>query len=269
MAKIQITGGGFQDSKGNVLASGYLEMVLSQDCQVTSTGQVCSGITVVVPLDSSGNVSGTILVWPNDQLTPSNNFYTVTAFSTTGQRVWGPNVQQITGAGPFNLTTWVPNQIVSWNPSISSITLQTNEVKNGSQTLLDLHAGTNVTLTDNGAGQVTIASTGGGGGSTLSINTQVGSSYTLQIGDAGVCVEMNNASANTLTVPPNSSVAFPIGTVVTIRQEGAGQTTIAAGGGVTIRTPETLLIRSQYGWVSLHKRATDEWCLEGNLQVAP
>lgn len=121
MAKIQITGGGFQDSEGNLLANGYLKMVLSQDCQVASTAQICSGIEVTVPLDGSGNVSGTVNVWPNDQLLPVNNFYTVTGYTQQGQRAWGPNVQQITGAGPFSLTSWVPNQLVSWVPPIANI----------------------------------------------------------------------------------------------------------------------------------------------------
>lgn len=51
----------------------------------------------------------------------------------------------------------------NWQPNSQapSLTLQTNEVNNASQTLLDLHAGAGVTLTDNGAGRVTIAATSG------------------------------------------------------------------------------------------------------------
>ena len=44
------------------------------------------------------------------------------------------------------------------------ITLQTNGVNNGLQSLLNLQQGTNVTIVDNGNGTVTINSTGGGGG---------------------------------------------------------------------------------------------------------
>ena len=46
----------------------------------------------------------------------------------------------------------------------SALVLQTNGVVNGSQSVLNLAAGTGVTLTDNGSGTVTIASSGGGGG---------------------------------------------------------------------------------------------------------
>jgi hypothetical protein len=99
----------------------------------------------------------------------------------------------------------------------------------------------------------------------IPINAQTGTTYTLVVSDAGYCVEMNNASSNTLTVPPNSSVAFPVGTNILVRQMGAGLTTIAAGAGVTIRTPLTLAMKGQYATASLHKRATDEWCFDGNI----
>ena len=96
-------------------------------------------------------------------------------------------------------------------------------------------------------------------------NTQT-VSYTLVAGDALKTVEMNVASANNLTVPPNSSVAFPTGTIVYVRQYGAGQTTIVAGAGVTIRSRGAALkLAGQYGEAMLTKRATDEWVLSGDI----
>lgn len=101
------------------------------------------------------------------------------------------------------------------------------------------------------------------------INSQTGTSYTLTLADKGYCVEMNNAAANTLTIPPNSSVAFAINTTILVRQMGAGNTTIVAGSGVTIRNPHaTLKLLKQYATVSLHKRGTDEWCIDGNMAEA-
>lgn len=61
----------------------------------------------------------------------------------------------------------------------SGITLQTDGTPNGDQTLLNLQAGTNITLTDNGTGTVTIDATGGGGGSPGGSTTQ------LQYNNAG------------------------------------------------------------------------------------
>jgi hypothetical protein len=112
---------------------------------------------------------------------------------------------------------------------------------------------------------------GGGGGSPLPVNPQTGTSYTLALTDApsssanqGV-VTMNNASANTVTAPPHSSVAFPVGTQVQISQIGAGQTSIAAGSGVTVNTPSTLNARAQYSTLVLTQIATDVWVLGGDM----
>ncbi|MGV6875957.1 hypothetical protein ACUSIJ_25135 [Pseudochelatococcus sp. B33] len=100
----------------------------------------------------------------------------------------------------------------------------------------------------------------------VGINTQTGTSYTLALADAGRVVERNNSSANTVTVPANATVAFPIGTRIDVFQVGTGQTTIAAASGVTIRSADSkLAIAKQYGGASLYKRATNEWLLIGGL----
>jgi len=100
---------------------------------------------------------------------------------------------------------------------------------------------------------------------TPAISSQT-ASYTLVIGDAGDVVEVSNGSANTVTVPPNSSVAFPVGTQIVVVQQGAGATTIAAGAGVTLRSKDSnLSIDGQYASVALVKRATDEWYVIGAL----
>lgn len=99
-------------------------------------------------------------------------------------------------------------------------------------------------------------------------NFQIGTSYTLALSDSGGLVEMDNSSANTVTVPANSTVSFPVGTEVSVVQYGGGTTSIAAASGVTIRTPETLDLRKQYSMVSLVKRGTDEWVLTGDVAAA-
>jgi hypothetical protein len=103
-----------------------------------------------------------------------------------------------------------------------------------------------------------------------SINAQTGISYTLVLADSGKFIEMNNASGNTLTVPPNSSVGFPVGTQITIVQTGAGTTTISPGSGVTVNyyspaNSGTRTLKSQWAAASLIKRASDTWVLVGNL----
>lgn len=96
-------------------------------------------------------------------------------------------------------------------------------------------------------------------------NTQI-SNYTLSLSDAGKIVEMNSSSPNNVTVPLNSVVAFPIGSVIDIIQYGTGQTTIVPESGVTLRSLDGLLsLATQYAATSLYKRDTNEWVVIGNL----
>jgi hypothetical protein len=107
----------------------------------------------------------------------------------------------------------------------------------------------------------------------LGINAQTGTTYDLALSDAGGVVTLDNGSPITVTVPANSSVAFPVGTVIVLAQIGAGQVTVAeASAGspsvVTIYSPETLKLRKQFAQASLTKIGTDTWLLEGNLEAA-
>ena len=102
----------------------------------------------------------------------------------------------------------------------------------------------------------------------LQQNEQTGTTYTLALTDDGKVVEMNNASANTLTVPPNSSVAFPVGSQILVLQTGAGQTTLAAGAGVTVNSKDgNLKLSAQWCAATLIKRATDVWVAVGDLSA--
>ena len=162
-----LTGGGFQDMTGSPLQNGYLDCELSHDEQETSTsphGQVVGGLHRRIFLDNNGNAVTGSALWANDVMSPASSYYIVKAYRSDGTLAWkAPQYWTITSApSPLDLGTLVPT-----NPpggglgSFSSITLQTNEVNNGSQTLLDLHAGVNMTLTDNGSGQITLAASGG------------------------------------------------------------------------------------------------------------
>lgn len=100
-------------------------------------------------------------------------------------------------------------------------------------------------------------------------NTQTGTTYTLVLTDANDCVTLSNAAAITLTVPPNSSVAFPVGTRIDLIQLGAGQVTVAAGAGVTVNRCATFTLKllEQYAEASLKKTATNTWVLTGVLEA--
>lgn len=110
----------------------------------------------------------------------------------------------------------------------------------------------------------------GRSGNVLAPSTKT-TSYTLALADADSIVEMNSASAQVFTIPPNSSVAFPIGTTVELVRIGAGSVTITPGAGVTIPNSieaagtSSRTITSQYTSASLYKRATDAWVLSGSI----
>ena len=100
----------------------------------------------------------------------------------------------------------------------------------------------------------------------LTLNAQTGTTYTLVLADAHKLVTLSNGSAITLTVPPNSSVAFETGDQVNLLQLGAGQVSVAEGSGVNVRSEGSKKkLSGQYALATLVKIGTDEWVLVGNL----
>lgn len=102
----------------------------------------------------------------------------------------------------------------------------------------------------------------------LEINAQTGTTYTLALSDAGKLVTLSNASPIALTVPLNSSIAFPTGTQVNLAQIGAGRVTVAGASGVTVNSALGLKTRTQYSVLTCIKTATDTWLLTGDSAVS-
>lgn len=102
----------------------------------------------------------------------------------------------------------------------------------------------------------------------VTINAQTGTSYTFVLADDGLLCTFSNAAAQTVTVPPNSSVAFPVGAKIDVAALGAGKVTLAQGAGVTINSAAGYkALGAQYAGGTLIKLATDTWLLIGNLQA--
>ena len=120
----------------------------------------------------------------------------------------------------------------------------------------------NQVLTTDGSGNLSFSS---GMAAPQAINAQTGTTYTTVLSDAGKLVTLSNASAITLTIPPNSSVAYAVGTRIDFIQIGAGQVTVAGGTGVTVNSTPTLKFRAQHSAASCIKIATDTWQLVGDL----
>jgi len=132
------------------------------------------------------------------------------------------------------------------------------------------YSGTNTRIKgDKGEPGVKGATGASGTNALLGISTPTFTSndYTLKIGDSGKTLLLTNAAvAGTLTVPPDSEVAFSIGAQILLTQTGAGTITATAGVGVTINSANSYLAFSaQYAGATLLKTAANTWSLFGNL----
>lgn len=96
------------------------------------------------------------------------------------------------------------------------------------------------------------------------VNEQTGTTYTTVLTDRGKIVECDNASAVTVTIPPNADVAYGVGSVISFCQQGAGQVTLAPGTGVTLNGANGLKTANQYSMISCWKQATNTWIVYGD-----
>jgi hypothetical protein len=102
----------------------------------------------------------------------------------------------------------------------------------------------------------------------ISTNSQTGTSYVIALSDADKLIEMDNANANTIIIPTNASVAFPVGTKIDFIQTGVGATSASPTSGVTLDSDTNKrTINAQWAAASLIKRDTDTWVLIGALKV--
>jgi hypothetical protein len=99
----------------------------------------------------------------------------------------------------------------------------------------------------------------------LTINSQTGTTYQLVLADNFAHIRLNNASAITVTVPTNATVAFPVGAQLSLFQVGAGKVSVVGAGGVTINSVATLSLRAQYSSAALIYVGGDVWDLVGDL----
>ncbi len=177
-----------------------------------------------------------IYILDTDELQIYNGSSWITVIDT----VQANNVTSISGTA---------NQIIA-SASVGSVTLSTpqNIDTSASPTFA------NLTVSGNIAYHVAITSSSS-------------TSYTLLLSDDGKLVEMTSSSSNTIYIPTDASVAFPVGTQITVLRAGTGPTAIAASASATTTVNATpgLNLRAQWSSAVLVKRAANSWVVLGDL----
>jgi hypothetical protein len=98
-------------------------------------------------------------------------------------------------------------------------------------------------------------------------NSNTGS-YTLALSDQGKILPFNTTSTGTITIPLNSSVAFPTGSFVNFVQAGTGPILITGASGVSVQSENNKLkLKAQYAVAGCVKTDVDTWVAFGNLTL--
>lgn len=103
----------------------------------------------------------------------------------------------------------------------------------------------------------------------FTLNDQTGTTYTPVLTDQyQVLVTRSNASASTMTIPLNSSVAFPVGTCISVLNKGAGAVTISGAAGVTVLSAGATAaspVLNQYKSCALIQTSANNWYVVGAI----
>ena len=233
---------------------------------VTDGNVVIGDGTLVVGADGAGEdvtfhsgTAGDYLLWDSSEeklILEGTNGATVLDI-TDGNVVIGDGTLVVGSDGAGEDVTFhsdTAGDAFVWDSSEEKLTITGTD----GQTALDVPDG-NVTITDT----LTVS---GGLVAPLAINAQTGTTYTFVLADAGKLVTSSNGSAQTITVPPNSGVAFAIGTQIIVQNIGSANATLATAGTPTLNSKDSNLeIDGQFAAATLIKTATDAWSIIGAL----
>lgn len=83
-------------------------------------------------------------------------------------------------------------------------------------------------------------------------------SHSFTLADRNKVVNMNNTSAATLTVEPDSTTDFPVGSIIYVNRTNTGTVSLAAGSGVTLSKTGSF---AQNEEIYIRKRAANTWMI--------
>jgi hypothetical protein len=93
-------------------------------------------------------------------------------------------------------------------------------------------------------------------------------SYTLSLGDQNTYFRMGKATAQTVTIPPNSTDAFPVGSIVYAEQSGVGELSVVGGSGVTLLPSDPVIASGKNSVLVMKKVDTDTWNVGGATSIS-
>ena len=99
------------------------------------------------------------------------------------------------------------------------------------------------------------------------LNAQTGTTYAPILGDENTMVTLSNAAAITVTLPQDSTTAFPTGAEVDFLWLGVGQPSFVAGSGATVNATPGLKLRARYSAATAKKISTNGWVVIGDLSA--
>jgi hypothetical protein len=240
-------------------------------------------------LDGVTLATGNRILVKNQSTASENGIYVVAASGAPSRatdfdapaEIDGGDFVFVTGGTVNDNTGWVQTNIVG---TVGTDAIEFNQFA-GSGTVT---AGTNISVTGNQvsvinnptfSGVVTASASGvafsdgtqtKAGVPSITPRVEASDSYNLSTGGLTLrdsIIEINKASATTLTIPTNATTAFPVGTSIDILQVGAGQVTVSGAVGVTLNYTPGNKLRAQWSSATLFKRATDTWVLMGDLSA--
>ena len=241
-----------------------------------NSGATCYPVFTAVDADQANKVASTLTTKGDllvttgsvlDRLAVGTNDYALLADSAATNGVAWKQVPAAGLASDSVTTAKILNANVT-AAKLATDSVETAKILDANVTAAKLATDSVITakIQDNAVTQAKLADRAVGSAEldNLTLNAQTGTTYTLVLSDAHKLVTLSNASAITLTVPTNASVAFDIGDQVNLLQLGAGQVTVG-GAGVTLRSQGSKLkLNGQYSTATLVKIGTDEWVLLGN-----
>jgi hypothetical protein len=245
-----------------------------QFLKYNGTAWVPDSIPTINALDDIGNVtapsptSGDFLKWNGSAwvnasgVVTTSDSGTVTSTMIADATIVNGDISASAGIALSKLATSTAGNIIVYNSSgVPTAVAETGDITISDTGVTAIASGVIVNADISASAAIELGKL-----ADVSTNAQT-ASYTLVLADKNKVVEMGVGSANNLTVPLNSSQAFPVGSQINILQTGSGQTTIVATGGVTINATPGLKMRAQWSYATLIKRATDTWVLVGDISA--